>query len=127
MRFREISLFLLFCTLMLFSHEQLRATLAHAAEVNLAHFPVSTGHSRWRYAEDAEFYGVVPERIREMRSERPGEVARAVCQSFGGQLDIIQRARDARDTVGFNCAFSEPDVSMTADFGDLRRIPERIE
>lgn len=131
MRTREVTLLLLLCVLAFATHEQVQATLLDVAGGEASFFnaidtPVKWAAS-WRYAEEAAFYGIVPARVRKLRSRRPADVARAVCASLGGRLDIIQPVTPDRDTVGFNCAFHEPDLSMSTDFGDLRRIPARFE
>ena len=121
MRAREFTLFFLYLLLALFHREQLGAALV---EVTVVEFhpasPLAAG-SAWRYAENSEFYDVVPERVRELTAEEPRVVAEAVCASLGGNADMIQPNAAARERVGFNCAFHEPGLSMSADFGDLRR------
>lgn len=82
----------------------------------------ANGESVWVYDETSQFHGVMPLAVQQMRHPDPVAVATAVCMSLGGRLDFMQRPSAGRERLGFNCAFAEPNLTMTAEFGELRRI-----
>lgn len=76
----------------------------------------------WLYDPASRFHGVIPIAVQQMRHPDPIAVAEAVCGSLGGWLDFTQPPSPDRSRIGFNCAFAEPDLTITREFGELRRI-----
>lgn len=117
MRLRETILFSLLIAGTIFFREQI-------AEVPALHARYSDmrDSGEWRYDEDAPFHGVLPQAIQQFRSSSPHEAASAVCGAMGGR-HLAKQAGERDGRFGFSCVFQERDLTITADFGDLRRSP----
>ncbi|HEX7030434.1 MAG TPA: hypothetical protein VF254_07545 [Gammaproteobacteria bacterium] len=82
----------------------------------------------WHYDYRSRYYRFLPHDIRLFRSEEPQAVAGRVCQAMGGRLHFLRSSFPEKQArVGFNCAFRDSEMTITVDFGDLSRIPARIE
>lgn len=81
----------------------------------------------WGYDARAPYYSFLPAEVQTFRSPVPDEAADEVCKALGGRLDFLQPADSSRPSLGFNCRFHEPDLTISAEFGDLRRMPARHE
>jgi len=77
----------------------------------------------WRYSDNAPFYEVLPNDVRELESPDPDVAAERICASLGGETGFVESPGAAKTKAGFLCRFVEPDVTMSIDFGDLHRIP----
>ena len=124
MRTREIWLFLLLVTIALTYHD---AAVVALRDVTPARYepPVHPLPGNWAYDPRSPYYSYLPGDVQEFRNPSPYVTAEHVCKALGGRVDFLQSPGDARETLGFNCRFSEPDMTITAEFGDLRRMPAR--
>ncbi|HEX6930129.1 MAG TPA: hypothetical protein VF267_12810 [Gammaproteobacteria bacterium] len=95
--------------------------MTHAAPARMATFQ-SNGNG-WHYSDSSPFHAIVSENAREFQSRKPVEVAAMVCGDLGGEIEHIESPRASDAAIGFLCRFTEPDVTMSVDFGDLSRIP----
>lgn len=127
MRTREIWLLLLLVAIALTYRDGVIAAVsdvAPAARVVDVRADAGPG-GEWSYDPRSRYYSFLPADVQSFRSPVPLEAANRVCRSFGGTVDILQEPRVTRETIGFNCSFQEPDVTITAEFGDLRRTHPR--
>lgn len=79
----------------------------------------------WRYSKQSPFHDFLESNVQQFSSTDPQETAERVCNEFGGEVGHISMANEPEMTVAFLCRFTEPDVTMSVDFGELHRIPAR--
>lgn len=121
---REIWLLLLLATVAFaWGDAVVESTGSIVAPVRVSALPPS---GKWGYDTTAPYYSFLPAEIQAFRSSAPEEAADEVCKALGGRLDFLQAGR-LRPSLGFNCRFHEPDLTISAEFGDLRRMPTRRE
>ena len=85
----------------------------------------SSVKDEWRYSRQAPFHDYLDHEAQQYSSTEPGDAAQRVCAELGGEAGFVEAATPSRMQVGFLCRFTEPDVTMHVDFGDLDRIPAR--
>lgn len=123
MRAEEMALLLLAIIFLVF----LGGKVALSARDSLPPPPVPAS-GPWKYDHRSPYYSFLPQEVRLFRSNAPREVADRICRSMGGELHFLRSLTpQKRAKVGFNCLFRETDITISADFGDLSRIPARIE
>lgn len=125
MRTREIWLFLLFVTVALTYREEAVVALRDVAPAAHGEPPVHALRGDWAYDARSPYYSYLPDEVQAFRDPSPYVAAERICRALGGHVDFLQPAGDEREAIGFNCRFSEPDVTITAEFGELRRMPGR--
>lgn len=76
----------------------------------------------WRYANDAPFHDFLAEEVQQFASTDPQETAERICRELGGELGHMAPEGDRKQSLPFLCRFTEPDVTMSVDFGELHRI-----
>lgn len=90
--------------------------------------PATNATGPWQYDQHSPYYGVLPRDVRQFRSKTAAVVADHVCQAMGGRLHYLRKSPSQhRARMGFNCLFDETDMTISANFGDLSRIPAPIE
>ena len=77
----------------------------------------------WRYAKDAPYHDVLPVAVQNFQATDPELAADTVCDALGGRLGHIESPHAGADALDFLCRFEEPDLTMSVEFGELRRIP----
>lgn len=77
----------------------------------------------WRYSKRAPFHDYLAPEVQQFASTDPHETAARVCRELGGEVGHIAAVNRQQLSVAFLCRFTEPDVTMSVDFGDLDRIP----
>lgn len=122
---REIWLLLLFAVVAFaWGDEAVESAGSIAGPQPAALIPLT---GEWGYDKASPYYSFLPAEIQAFRSPAPEEAADEVCKALGGRLDFMQRADLLRPSLGFNCRFHEPDLTISVEFGDLRRMPARRE
>lgn len=84
--------------------------------------PQATAVHYWRYSEDAPFHEYLDPEAQQFASTDPQEAANRICTELGGVVGHVASVDDHSMSVAFLCRFSEPDVTMSVDFGELDRI-----
>lgn len=125
MRTREIWLLLLLVMIVV----SYRGTIIESAGAIVpapAVEPLAFPAGDWRYDPGSRYYSFLPNDARRFHSPHPVVAADAVCRSLGGRVDFLQPSAGG-ERLGFNCKFHEPDLTITTDFGDLRRMPTNFD
>ncbi|HEX7046325.1 MAG TPA: hypothetical protein VF275_01965 [Gammaproteobacteria bacterium] len=127
MRAEEMALLLLAIIFLVFLGGKVALSAREQAEP-----PPAPATGPWKYDHRSPYYSFLPREARLFRSDAPREVADRICRSMGGKLHFLRSSTPKKQAkVGFNCLFLETGktggITISTDFGDLSRIPARIE
>lgn len=103
------------------AYPQIDAKLSASTDDAVANAHAANGRY-WRYSSEAPFHDFLGKDVQQFTSKDPQETAARVCMELGGELGHIAAVSQEMQ-VAFLCRFSEPDLTMSVDFGELDRIP----